>query len=603
MLTVPQARLERAADGTPFSSEFQDVYHSTGGGLAQARHVFLGGNRLPQRWAHRDAFVILETGFGLGLNFLAAWQAWREDSARPRRLHFVSVEHRPLSREDLRDALSAFEPLQPLAKQLLAHYPPPVAGFHRVHFERDAVMLTLLLGPAHELLPQLVARADAFFLDGFSPARNAAIWSPEVVRELARLAAPQATLATWTVAGGVRAALVDAGFRIEKAEGFARKREMLVGSAPLSNAAASVPERHCAVIGAGLAGTVLAERLATRAWHVDLVDARIEPSTAAVGVVRPVVNLRDAVNARISRSAFFYALQHYDALAGDGLRWDRCGVLQLAESEDEAARFEAIVRSQGYPEALLQYVDGARAEAIAGHKVRGGGWWFPQGAWVAPDTLARASLARADNAVRRIAARAVHRLEREGRTWRALDEEGRVVAEAASVVLANAADAKRLLPDARLMLSTVRGQLTYLPPSPERALRAIVSGTGYAVPLADGGQLIGATYQHDDADPSVRAADHRDNLARAEAMLPGFTRGLHPMALGGWTGFRTTVSDRLPVYGPAAVDGLHIATGLGSRGLLWAPLGAELLACRLEGEPLPLPRDHAGAISPLRFLS
>ena len=603
MLTVPQARLERAADGTPFSSEFQDVYHSTGGGLAQARHVFLGGNRLPQRWAQRDSFVILETGFGLGLNFLAAWQAWREDPARPRRLHFVSVEHRPLSREDLRDALAGFEPLQPLAKQLLAHYPPPLAGFHRLHFERSAVMLTLLLGPAHELLPQLVARADAFFLDGFSPARNAAIWSPEVVRELARLAAPDATLATWTVAGGVRAALGDAGFRIEKAEGFAHKREMLVGTASGSNPASSAPERHCAVIGAGLAGTLLAERLAMRGWHVDLVDARIEPSTAAVGVVRPVVNLRDAVNARISRSAFFYALQHYDGLAADGLQWDRCGVLQLAEDADESARFEAIVRSQGYPEALLQYVDAARAEEIAGHPVRGSAWWFPQGAWVAPDTLARASLARADTAVRRIAARAVQRLEREGRTWRALDEEGRVVAEAPTVVLANAADAKRLLPEARLALSTVRGQLTYLPPSPERVLRTIVSGTGYAVPLADGGQVIGATYQHDDADASVRAADHRDNLARAETMLPGFTRGLHPMALGGWTGFRTTVSDRLPVYGSSAIEGVHVATGLGSRGLLWGPLGAELLACRLEGEPLPLSRDHAGAISPLRFLS
>jgi tRNA 5-methylaminomethyl-2-thiouridine biosynthesis bifunctional protein len=92
-------------------------------------------------------------------------------------------------------------------------------------------------------------------------------------------------------------------------------------------------------------------------------------------------------------------------------------------------------------------------------------------------------------------------------------------------------------------------------------------------------------------------------VSRAEAMLPGFTRGLHPMALGGWTGFRTTVSDRLPVFGASAIEGVHVATGLGSRGLLWAPLGAELLACRLEGEPLPLARDHAGAISPLRFLS
>jgi len=605
MITVPQAKLERTADGTPFSSEFRDIYHSADGGLAQSRHVFLAGNRLPQRWAHRDAFVILETGFGLGLNFLAAWDAWRADPARPRRLHFISVEHRPLSRVDLRDALAPFDAVQPMADALCEAYPPPFAGFHRVHFEGGTVILTLLLGPAHELLPQLVARVDAFFLDGFSPARNAAIWSPEVVRELARLAAPEATLATWTVAGGVRSALADAGFHVEKAEGFASKREMLVGHFAREAGAAISPERHCAVIGAGLAGTLAAERLALRGWHVDLVDARLERSTAAIGSLRPVVNLRDAANARISRSAFLYALQHFGALEKEGhaLQWRRCGVLQLAADDDEAARFEAIVRSQGHPPEFLEYVDAHRAEEIAGRAVRGSGWWFPQAGWVAPGTLAAASLDRAGANVRRIAARAVQRLEREGRTWRALDEEGRVVAEAGTIVLANAADARRLVPEARLLLSSVRGQLTYLPPSEERSIRTIVSGTGYAAPLPEGGHVIGATYQHDDPDPSVRAADHRDNLARAETMLPGFTRGLHPMALHGWTGFRTTVPDRLPVFGAAAMEGLHFATGLGSRGLLWAPLGAELLACQLEGEPLPLSRDHAGGISPLRFLS
>src|SRR5829696_7326528 len=108
MITVSTARLDLTAGGTPYSSDFQDVYHSTHGGLAQARHVFLGGNGLPERWRGRDAFVVLETGFGLGLSFLAAWEAWRADPARPRRLHFVSVEARPLARDDLAAALAPF---------------------------------------------------------------------------------------------------------------------------------------------------------------------------------------------------------------------------------------------------------------------------------------------------------------------------------------------------------------------------------------------------------------------------------------------------------------------------------------------------------------
>ena len=603
-VTVPAASFERTANGTPFSAEFGDIYHSEHGGLAQARHVFLDGNALPARWAGRDSFVIVETGFGLGLNFLATWQAWRDDPRHSRRLHFVSVEHRPFERDDLAAALSDFAGLAPLAHALLRAWPGPVSGFHRVDFDSGAVCLTLLVGDARELLPQLVARADAFYLDGFAPARNPQIWSPEVVREIARLAAPGATLATWTVAGGVRAALTDAGFALEKRQGFAGKREMLVGvrEGAAEEAHAS---RHAIVVGAGVAGSLVADRLAARGWELDLVDARTEPSVSAVGAVRPVVNLRDAVNAQVSRSAFLHALHFYRELGAQGhpLAWDRCGILQLATGADEAARFEAIVRSQGYPPAFLEYVSAGRAGEIAGRPVRGGGWWFPGGSEVVPGSLAVASLARAGMAVRRVFRRRVDRLEREGRDWRALDADGRVIAEAPTLILANAADARRLLPEARLALSRVRGQVTYLPPDPGRRLDAIVSGTGYVAPMADGGHCIGASYQHDDADDSVRDADHRDNLARAEAMLPGFTAGLDPASLSGWTGFRATVPDRLPIFGPATADGLHVATGLGSRGLLWAPLGAELLASQLTDEPLPLGRDHAGAVSPRRFLS
>ena len=605
-VTIPTARLERAADGTPFSAEFQDVYHSSHGALAQSRHVFLAGNDLPARWKGRDAFVIVETGFGLGVNFLTAWEAWRQDAGRPKRLHFISVESRPFARTDLAAALAPLAEVAPLARALCSVFPPPLAGFHRLHFDAGRVILTLLLGEAREALPQLVARADAFFLDGFSPARNPGLWSPEVVRELARLALPGATLATWTVAGGVRAALADAGFQVEKREGFASKREMLTGrfvareARPLATCA-----RRAVVIGGGLAGTLAAERLAARDWEVDLVDERNERSVAAVGLVRPIVNLRDAVNAQASRSAFLYALQHYRALQHDGyhLVWDRCGVLQLAEDDEEAARFAAIARSQGFPDSFLAFVDAERAGAIAGRPVRGSGWWFADGAAVSPESLAVASLARAGPRISRRVRRRVERIEREGASWRALDAQDRVIGEAPVLVVANAHDARRLLPDARLTLSAVRGQVTYLSPAPERSLQVIVSGTGYVAPLPDGGHCIGASYHHDDAESGLRPADHRSNLARAESMLPGFAAGIDPDGLAGWTGFRATVPDRLPIFGATSIAGVHTATGLGSRGLLWAPLGAELLACELEGEPLPLPRDLAGAISPRRFLS
>jgi len=321
--------------------------------------------------------------------------------------------------------------------------------------------------------------------------------------------------------------------------------------------------------------------------------------------VRPIVNLRDALNARISRSAFLYALQHFRALQHDGfhLQWRRCGVLQLAADAEEAARFAAIVRDQGYPEDFLRHVDAAAAAELAGRAVRGPGWWFPPGAVVALPSLRIASRARAGERLAHPVRARVERLERAQGAWRAFGADGALLAEAPVAVLANAADAARLVPQARLRLSRVRGQVTYLPPDPARALEIVVSGSGYVAPLPEGGHCVGATYQHDDGDERVRAHDHRENLERAASMLPGFACGSLPRDLEGWTGFRTTVPDRLPIAGAAASEGLSLLTGLGSRGLLWGPLAAELVASELCGEPLPLPRDHAGAISPKRFLS
>lgn len=604
-VAVPTARLDRTAAGTPYCAEFEDIYHSSHGGLAQARHVFLAGNDLPSRWRGRDKFVIVETGFGLGLNFLATWQAWREDAEHPRRLHFVSVERSPFAIDDLRRALEPFDELSDLAQALCLDFPPPLAGFHRLHFDRGRVILTLLIGEAETILPQLVARADAFFLDGFSPARNPGIWSPPVVRELARLASHGATLATWTVAGGVRSALGDAGFRVEKRVGFATKREMLAGRFEAREAEQAAPRtRRAVVVGGGLGGTLVAERLCARDWDVDLVDALDHLRSTSVGLVRPVANLRDAVNAQVSRGAFTYALQHFRALEDEAqLVWNRCGVLQLAEGKEEEARFAAIASSQGYPAGFLEFVDGDRAREIAARPVRGAGWWFRGGAAVSPASLIAASLARGGSRITRKYGRWTTRIEREGNDWRALDENDRVIAEAPVLIVANAADAARLFPEARLTLSNVRGQVTYLPPDPNRALGVIVSGNGYVAPMPGGGHCVGASYHHKDDDASVRLSDHRDNLARAESMLPGFTAGLDATRLDGWTGFRATVPDRLPIFGVSAVNGLSVATGLGSRGLLWAPLGAELLACQLEGEPLPLGRDLGGAVSPRRFLS
>jgi tRNA 5-methylaminomethyl-2-thiouridine biosynthesis bifunctional protein len=263
------ATLVHREDGTPWSPDFDDVYHSADGGLAQARAVFLAGNRLPLRWAERPLFSLLETGFGIGINFLATWQAWRDDPARCGRLHYFSVEKHPLSLADLAACHSRLAEVTPLATELQAQWPLALPGWHRLYFDEGRVLLTLLFADVAQALPAIDARFDAFYLDGFAPARNPQMWNSGVFRHCARLAVPGATLATYTAARVVRDGLAAAHFSSERLPGYGRKRHRLAAEFrppawhPAADLPASTPaDAPVMVIGAGLAGAAVAEKLA-----------------------------------------------------------------------------------------------------------------------------------------------------------------------------------------------------------------------------------------------------------------------------------------------------------------------------------------------------
>ncbi len=172
------------------SLRYGDVYHSADSGPGQARHVFLGGNGLPARWAGRASFTILETGFGIGVNFLATWDAWRRDAARPRRLHYVAIEKHPFLRDDLAQMLGGYPEFVALARELVDRWPAPLPGTHRRVLEGGGISLTVVFDDVESALKRLDARADAIYLDGFAPSRNPEMWSaPGAARRRAPRAA------------------------------------------------------------------------------------------------------------------------------------------------------------------------------------------------------------------------------------------------------------------------------------------------------------------------------------------------------------------------------------------------------------------------------
>ena len=627
------------SSGTPFSEKFGDVYHSAESGPDQARHVFLHGNGLPERWRGTRIFTVVETGFGLGLNFMATRAAWRSDPARCARLHFVSIERHPFVRQDLAALHARYPEFSGQSAELCAAWPPAVSGTHRLHFDEGRVTLTLVFADVLEALRDLRLGADAFYLDGFAPDRNPEMWSPSVMKALARLARPASTIATYTASRRVRDALADTGFSVEKSAGFGRKRDMLAGRfAPRWAARHEAPprvewpERSALVVGAGLAGAAISERLASRGWRVHTLDRSDDAAGGAsglyAGVLQPHLSRDDCILSRFTRSGFFYAHRRRRSVYADetALPPLPSGVLQIADDAAHEKRMADDLALLGYPADYVQRASREDASARAGREVGRGGWWIPMGDWVRSAALVREQFAAALIQSPMTTAQ-FHRdiavLRRQGERWCAIDGGGLEIASAAVVVLANACDAARLGEFASsATLQRVRGQLTLLPGS-ARAPRTVVCGRGYVLPAIAGNIVMGASFDPDDDSMQADGACDLANLRRAERLLPGISAGVDVASLRGEVAMRCVATDRMPLAGSVVdharardiadalrgahpgdmprVPGLFCLTGLASRGLVWAQLAAERVASQIEGEPPPLEGTLIDAIDPARF--
>lgn len=644
-------------DGTLYSPRFSDRYHSENGGLVQARRVFLHGCGLPAAWAGQPQWRILETGFGFGLNFLVTWAAWRADPQRPTLLHFASTEAWPVSAADLLRATSVHPDLAPLAEALHRQWWGLLPGVHRLRFDGGRVLLTLYVGDTKALLRQQSLTMDAVYLDGFSPQRNPEIWDLHTLKAVARCCRRGTRLATWTIAGGVRDALAQCGFEVTRVPGVPPQRDNLQAiynprweprtTRQPEATPEPLPPGPCIVIGGGIAGAATAASLARRGWQVVVLDQAAEPAAGAsalpAGVFAPHVSPDDSVLSRMSRSGIRTTLEQARWLLNEGVDWAHCGVLEH--------------RTDGTPGLAFDWADGPGAAwsqpapptALAEARLPpdATACWHHQAGWVRPARLAKALLAhpgiRWQGESRVAQLRRVEHPGAEGRpavlTWQALDAQGQVLAEAPTLVIAAGAGSLELL-NHRWPLQPVRGQVSWgIHTDPAAPLLPYpANGHGNLVPrfpLEDspGGPhawVMGSTFERDveTLPPSatdIRAA-HTTNWAKLQGLLPRIAQQLEHAfapalatpgkgselgdstsaapALQSWAAVRCTAPDRLPIVGPvdaADLPGLWVCTAMGARGLTLSLLCGELLAARLQGEPLPLDAKLAKALGTERL--
>ncbi len=650
----PSAELDWTDDGQPLSRQFDDVYFSRESGLEETRFVFLQHNHLAERWAALPAdgrFVIGETGFGTGLNFLCAWQLWQQTAPTTAHLHFISCEKYPLTATDMTRSLQLWPELSELSQPLIDQYQVISPGWQHFSFADGRVTLTLMIGDVLDTLPLLDAGKgiDAWFLDGFAPVKNPGMWQPALYQQLARLAAPGCTLATFTSVGEVRRGLQAAGFAMRKTRGFGRKRDMLCGelvepakaewrapwfSRPEPSSTPS--DKTVVVIGAGLAGCSTAFALARRGWQVTLIDRHDTLAAEASGNPQGILYCKLSAHAtslsRFILSAYSFSLRqlHQQLQQGDAT-WQACGVLQLPGNPKEQKR-QAELANLGLPADLLCSVDTEAASTLAGIPLASGGLWFPAAGWVNPPALCQALATQ--QTISHMLHTAAITLQQSVQGWQVLNQQDHCLASAAQVVLCTAADTRQFVQTRHLPLKAIRGQITHLPATTQsQALRTVLCADGYISPARCGEHHLGASFRFDRLDSQPSAEENLGNLDLLDSLAPSLG-AFWPEArsqssqLKARASLRCTSPDYLPLIGPVAdaekllscyaelgkdaskqpdspapwLDGLWINCAHGSRGLISAPLSGELIAAYLSGEPAPLPQDLLAALHPNRFL-
>lgn len=626
-------------NGTPRSARFGDVYFSAGNGVEETRHVFLQQNELPQRWMESEHFVIAETGFGTGLNFLVTMSAWLQSAPADACLHFISIERHPVSPDDIARLASRWPELEHCVDELLQAYPPPVPGMHLLELAGGRVRLLLIFSEVEHALEQINHEVDAWFLDGFAPSRNPEMWSERVFELIGRNTRVGGSFATYTASGDVRRGLSSAGFVVQKAEGFGDKRDMLKGcifeqrcyvadrpwfTVPV----VSYREKNAVIIGAGLAGLATAWALIKRGWKITLIDRHAEIAQEAsgnpAGLLMPRLSQGETLDSRFYRNAYVHAVQCLDRLQAKAAEqfWFRTGNVLV----DDADKLKKIVESHQYPEDFISYIDSSHTEVTTGVELERDALLLVNAGWVNVKRLC--SVIRHECAERLDYVQAnVSDVSFKHGKWQISGENNDTIMMADCVVAANGSMSRRFAVLEWLPVDAVRGQLTMPAVTQKsRKIKCGISAERYITPAHDGRHIVGASYNLNDDSHGLSSLDQAENINSINRLIPAVLEQKAETA--GRVAFRAVSKDRVPMVGcvpdkdmfetdyrdlrhgrhsrhyPAGayLPGLYLSTAHGSRGLASCFISGELIASMICAEPAPVEKEIVDYLNPARFI-
>ena len=664
------------------ATELNEQHYAT---INTDKNPLLEGNNLQQRWQALDSqkntsFVITETHFGAGHNFLAAAALWLQYAPLTAKLHFVALEAAPLCRADLKQALQQTSPNSELANQLVEYYPMLSPGFHRLFFAEQRICLTLIFVDADTSLDQGLMQlrpslhpctqdiktfsVDAWFLSSTLP--------ETLCEHIKHLSDVKTTLACLKTDDPTKKQLENIGFTLNKTRSSIGKKNVLCGQrhqsktntqthldkppAPRHKRKSRHPlpwhisasphrskSRHAAIIGGGIAGCTTAAALAQRGWRVTLYERHnslaSEGSGNPQGIVYPKLSPQSSPLSRINLSAIQFASRYYQRYwqspTQDAQYGQQCGVLVLPESEKESVAFKTIANHFKQQKEFIQLLDKSKIEKVSGLAIdASSGLYYPQLGWLNPPSVCRALL---EHPLIHVEPADITALtyDNAASSWQLSTREKEHFTTADTVVLATSTSTGLFSQTDHLPIKAIRGQISIAPSNNNLAntqsLKTVLCGAGYIAPAQNAQHTFGASYNLNHSSLEIRSEDHQHNIELLEKSAAGLPTALQiPSAdkLGGRAALRCTTLDYLPIIGPAPkVDAfledyadlrrdastdiptpgqywpeLFIHCGLGSRGLSYAPLGAELLASQINGDPPPLEQELLTALNPARFI-
>jgi len=640
----------------PYSEMFDDIYYSSGqdeviSGEDEFKHVFFNQNDLPERWQDKDQFVIAELGLGSGLNCLLTIREWLkhcEACGVDKTLHYIAIEKYPLSPQSIVELLSRYPELQLICDEFIEHYPPAVETTHIRHLFNNRVVIHFKFLDALDALTGENQKVDAWYLDGFAPSKNAAMWSADLFEKLAENSRQAATFSTYTAAGFVKRNLMSAGFDVKKVNGYGKKRDMLKGvfSDPkikalkyadkpwfslIANASvinSTGENRQLCIIGSGVAGLCVAYAMIKRGWKVTIIDKHSNVASETSGnpaaIVYPRLSLNDDVDMSFYTAAYCYSVAMLNRLQKKSSKqfWFDDGIVQQISEKRlndiiQKNQFnKSYVDVQTYYMGEMSTVPGESKSVLAK---------FTSAGVVLPSKLCAVLKEECEESLTMLHAE-IDGVTNTNNKWQCHSDAKQLV-ESDVLVVANGGGVNSIGLDTVFPVKHVRGQVAVLNANDiSKKITMTINSSVHITPSIGGKHYMGASYSHTNDSLLIDEKETEALLNTLEEMLPGTFES--DDCAEAWAGFRIISADRAPIVGaipekqffeneysdishgrinksyqPAKNhDGLYISAAHGSRGFTTAFLSAEIIAAQINDEPMPVSKKVLDYLSPARFI-